>query len=91
MKQRIAIWAGAGFLVACCWLLYTFVSSPEQLILSLREPVVAALWYISLPVVFLLRKFPLHFWWVPLINAATYAAIGLALEALHRRSVSLAH
>lgn len=85
MKRRIAIWASAGFLVAGCWVLYTFVSSPEQLIMSLREPLVEAIGYTSLPVVFALRRFPLHFWWVPPINAATYAAFGLALELLRRK------
>jgi hypothetical protein len=85
MQRRIAIWASAGFLVACCWVVYTFVASPEQLILSLREPIIEAIGYVSLPIVFALRRFPLHFWWVPMINAATYAAIGLGLEVLHQR------
>ena len=85
MKRRIAIWAGAGFLVACCWVLYTFVASPEQVIISLREPIIEAIGYISLPVAFALRRFPLHFWWVPPINTATYALFGLALELLRRQ------
>ncbi|HVO63442.1 MAG TPA: hypothetical protein VMT53_21130 [Terriglobales bacterium] len=85
MKRRIAIWAGAGFLVACCWVLYTFAASPEQLIISLREPTVEAIGYVSLPLAFALRRFPLHFWWVPPINAATYAAIGLVMEFLRRK------
>jgi hypothetical protein len=85
MKKPIAIWAGVGFLVACCWVLYTFAIPPEQLITSLREPVVEAIAFISLPIAFALRRFPLHFWWVPPINAATYAVLGLAVEILRRK------
>jgi alpha-D-ribose 1-methylphosphonate 5-phosphate C-P lyase len=85
MKRRIAIWASLGFIVACCWVLYTFVTTPEQLIASLREPLVEAVAFVSLPVVFALRSFPLHFWWVPPINAATYAVIGLIVEVLRRK------
>jgi hypothetical protein len=40
MKRRIAIWAGAGFFVACCWVLYTFMTPPERLLMTLREPFV---------------------------------------------------
>jgi len=82
MKRRVAIWACAGFLVACGWVLYTFAASPEQLITNLREPLVEAIGFVSLPVVFALRRFPLHFWWVPLINASTYTVFGLGLELL---------
>jgi hypothetical protein len=85
MKSRIAIWAGAGFLVACCWVLYTFLTPPDQLNMSLREPVTEAVLFISCPVVFALRNLPLAFWWVPPINAATYAVIGLVVEILRRK------
>lgn len=86
MKHRIATWAGIGFLIACCWVLYTFVASPEYLNASLRNPLGQALAYVSCPVAYAAgRHFPLHFWWVPLINAATYAAIGLILEMMRRK------
>jgi hypothetical protein len=82
MKRRIAIWAGAGFFVACCWVLYTFMTPPERLLMTLREPFVEFLGYASCPIAFAVRRFPLHFWWVPVINAATYALLGLIAEML---------
>jgi len=85
MKRRIAAWASAGFLVACGWVLYTFAVPPEQLLLTLREPVVEALLFTSCPIAFAGRYFPLHFWWVPPINAATYAVIGLIVEMSRRK------
>jgi len=86
MTRRIAAWASAGFLVACGWVLYTFAAPPEQLLPTLREPVVKALLFTSCPIAFAGRYLPLHFWWVPPINAATYAVIGLILEGLRRKS-----
>jgi hypothetical protein len=86
MKRRIAIWASVGFLIAYCWILFTFVTPPDQLILIMREPFVEAVAFTSCPIVFAGRNFPLHFWWVPLINAATYAVIGLIAEILRRKS-----
>jgi len=85
MKRRIAIWASVGFVVASCWVLFSFLVPPEQRITIMREPFVEALAYASCPIVFAARRhFPLHFWWVPVINAATYAVIGLITELLIR-------
>jgi hypothetical protein len=61
---------------------FTFVTAPERLIMMMREPFVEALAYASCPIIFAARHFPLHFWWVPPINAATYAVIGLIAELL---------
>jgi hypothetical protein len=80
MKRRIALWAGFGFFMAWAWVLYTFVASPEEILVAMREPLVLALAYAFCPVIFAARSFPLHFWWMPLINAATYALIGLSTE-----------
>lgn len=85
MNGRIAIWASVGFLVACCWVLYTFATPPEQLVGILREPLVEVLLFISCPLVFAARSFPLPFWCVPLMNAATYGVIGLIVEVLRRK------
>jgi hypothetical protein len=83
MKRRIAIWASVGFVVACCWVLYTFMTPPERLLMALREPFVEFLGYASCPIAFAARRhFALHFWWISLINAATYAVIGLIAEIL---------
>jgi len=81
MKRRIAIWAGVGFVVASGWVLYTFLASPEQLITTMRQPLVEAFAYASCPLIFAARQFPIHFWWVPVVNAATYALIGVIGEA----------
>jgi hypothetical protein len=85
MKRRIAIWASVGFLVACGWVVYTFAASPDHLSVVLREPLVEALLAVTCPVVSRLRDFPLPFWSVPLINAATFAVLGLIFEALRRK------
>ena len=82
MKQRILIWASVGFLVACCWIIYTFVTPPDSLGASLRTPIVETLAFTSCPISIAGRYFPLRFWWIPPINAATYAAIGLIVETL---------
>lgn len=83
MTRRITAWASVGFVVACCWVLYSFVTPPDLLLATLREPLVQA-GFISCPILFA-RKFPLHFWWVPLINAATYAVAGLLFEIVRRK------
>ena len=85
MRNKIAVWATVGFLIACCWVAYTFLVSPDILLASLRNSAVQALQLLSFPLSFLFRRFPIHFWWVPLINAATYAVIGLIFELLRSR------
>jgi hypothetical protein len=86
MKRRIAIWAGVGFLVASCWVLYTFAASPDHLGIVMREPAVETLLFVTCPVVSQIRDhLPLPFWSVPLINAATFAVIGLIFETLRRK------
>lgn len=87
MKNRVSIWAGAGFLIACCFVLFTFLASPEYLRVALREPVGEAFAFAGCPIAFAVgRHFPLAFWWVPPINAATYAVIGLIAELLRHKS-----
>jgi hypothetical protein len=58
MKRRIAILAGIGFFMAWSWVLYTFVASPEEVLVAMKQPLVLALAYAS----FAARSFPLHFW-----------------------------
>lgn len=82
MRHRILIWASLGFLVACCWIIYSFLTPPGYLGASMRNPIVQALAFTSLPISIAGRYFPLHFWWIPPINAATYAAVGLIVETL---------
>jgi len=85
MRNRILVWASAGFLVACCWVLYTFLASPDNLGATLREPLVQAALFISCPIAIAGRYVPLAFWWVPPINAATYAVVGLLIGVVTRR------
>jgi hypothetical protein len=84
MRRRIAIWASVGFLVACCWALYAFASTPPAMtsadpIVTLVEftcPVVAASFYFH---------FGVSLYWSLLANAATYALVGLIVETLRRQ------
>ena len=80
MKSRVAIWAGAGLVVAGCWALYATMTAPEAFLMSLQEPLVKAALYLTCPVAFAGRYFPIQLWWVLLINAATYATIGSIVE-----------
>jgi hypothetical protein len=85
MKRRIAMWASVGFLVACGWVLYTFVVPVEFLQASLRQPLVLAVLYVTCPLSYAGGYFAIHYWWVPPINGATYMLMGLMGEALRRR------
>lgn len=77
MSYRIAMWASAGFLVAAFWAFYLFPTA-----LSIN-PIVLALARATCPVVLL--HFSLHFYWVLLANAATYALVGLMVETLRQQ------
>lgn len=89
MKRRIAIWASVGFVIACCWVVYTFVTPAENLGAALREPLVQAALFTSCPVAIAGRYVPLAFWWIPPINAATYALIALIVGVLTRKRLGL--
>ena len=84
MKYRIGMWASAGFLVAGCWALYAFATTPPAM--TSADPVVALVEF-TCPVVLVGNYF--HFgvslYWSFLANAATYALIGLILETLRQR------
>jgi len=81
MKYRIAVWPGAGLLVAGCWAIYGIVSTPPAL--TTADPI--------LPLVRLtcpisnLGFYPLKLYWVLVANAATYAMLGLIVETLRKR------
>lgn len=82
MKQRIAMWAAAGFFVAGCWVLCTLVSNANQWTLGMWILVTA-----TCPIT-LARSWQLPMSWVTvlLVNAATYAAVGLLVERLRQRT-----
>ncbi len=76
MKNRIAVWAVVGFIVAGCWALYAAIS-PSTL------ETTRSLWIltrITCPITF--AHLPLSLYAVLIVNAATYALIGLIVESL---------
>ena len=81
MKYRIAVWAGAGFLVAGCWAIYGLVSKPPAL--TSADPFLALV-HFTCPIT-LVSFYPLKLYWVLLANAATYALLGLIAETLRPR------
>lgn len=84
MKKTIGIWATVGFAVSCCFVLFTFLMPPGYLVVSLRNLAVEVFAQASFLLGFAFRRIPVYFWWVPLINAASYAVIGLIVEMLRR-------
>jgi len=81
MKDRIGMWAGAGFLVAGCWALYAFTTTPPAM--TSADPIVILV-RLTCPIS-LLSSYPLRLYWVLLANSATYALIGLIVETMRRR------
>jgi hypothetical protein len=77
MKLRIAIWAGVGALVVVFWTLYVSATSPTPL------GIVQSLAYLTCPIV-LAHHYALNFYFVLLMNAATYALAGTLVEAMLR-------
>jgi hypothetical protein len=80
IKDRVAVWAGMGFLVAGGWALYFAWRSKDNPI----EPVVYTLACFTQPIA-LLRSYPLSVYLVLFANAATYALVGLTVETIGRR------
>jgi len=86
MKNRIAMWAGAGFLVAGCWAIYALARTMP---ITPGDPVVYNLARFTQPVAAasLYFHFGVRFYWVLLANAATYALIGLIIESLRGKII----
>ena len=82
MKYRIALWASAGLLVAACWALYAFLTAPSPND-GIRH--VWTLVCLTCPVAIAGGHIPISLYWALAANAATYALIGLAAEALRPR------
>jgi hypothetical protein len=77
MILRIAIWAGMGALVVVLWTLYINATSPTP------SGVVWTLIYLTCPIT-LVRNHALSFYFVLLVNAATYALAGMIVETGRR-------
>jgi len=78
MKYRIAMWAGAGFIVASYWALYAFAAMPTMLF---AKPEIMILVRLTCPIA-LLSQYPISLSWVLFANAATYTLLGLIVETL---------
>jgi hypothetical protein len=78
MKFRLVIWAAVGALVVILWTLYISHSSlgPYGFTWTLV--------YLTCPIS-LARHHALSFYFVLLVNAATYALVGAAVEIIMRR------
>ena len=84
MKNRIALWAVAGFLIAGFWALYAF---PSFFPTTLGETLPCAPARFTQPIVFVgaYFHFGIRFYWVLLANAFTYALVGLIVESLRQK------
>jgi len=84
MKYRIAMWAGAGFLIAVGWALYAFATTPPAM--TFGDPMMVLV-ELTCPIVFAGNHF--HFgislYWSLVANAATYALLGLMVESMRHR------
>ncbi len=81
MKYRIAIWAGAGFLVASGWALYFLAASKDRPI----EPIVSTLVQLTCPIAIVGSHYPVSLYWALATNVVTYALVGLLVETLRRQ------
>jgi hypothetical protein len=81
MKYRIAVWATTGFLVASAWAIYFLVASKGQL----TQPIVSTLVQLTCPIAIVGWHYPVSLSSALLANVATYALIGLVVEALRRQ------
>jgi hypothetical protein len=77
MKLRIALWASAGALVVVFWDLYMSATFPAPL------GILRTLAYLTCPIS-LAQHYPLSFYFVLLVNAATYALVGTVVETTRR-------
>jgi hypothetical protein len=78
MKRRIGMWALSGFVVACCWVIFSMVAGPS---VNLGRSAIVA---VTAPASYLGRSMPLAYYWFILLNAALYALVGLAIELVRR-------
>ena len=73
MKLRIAIWTGVGALVAVLWAVYISGTPTATIPWTLV--------YLTCPIA-LARHYALSFYFVLLVNAATYALAGRIVEIM---------
>ena len=83
MKYRILICSSVGFLIAACWGLYFAMANKNNPI----DPILNTLARITCPVAIASSyfHFPISLYWVFVVNAATYALVGLVVETLRQK------
>lgn len=82
MKRRVVLWATAGLLVGIAWVVYAFLTAPDyEVSLSVLDRVIQTLAYITCPII----PVGVRFYWVPLVNAATYALAGFLFESIRKK------
>lgn len=87
MKYRIALWATAGLLVAGGWELYVLGMSPFA---NEHMQEVWSFVAVTCPVMVVRAHIPMTWYGALLANAATYAVIGLIVEAIRKpRAVNI--
>lgn len=82
MKYRIALWASAGFLVAGFWALFAFLTFPST---NDRMRDVWTLISLTCPIAIAGRHYPISLYEALVVNAATYALLGLLVEIIRRQ------
>jgi hypothetical protein len=82
MKNRIALWAGAGFLVAGFWVLFAIASLPSA---NERMRDVWTLISLTCPVAMAGIHYPISLYEALAANTVTYALVGLIVETLRHR------
>jgi hypothetical protein len=82
MKYRVAMWAGAGFLVAGLWALFAFATFPNT---NERLRDVWTLVSFTCPVAMAGKHFPISLYEVLAANAVTYALVGLMVETVRHQ------
>jgi hypothetical protein len=81
MKNRIAGWVCAGFIVGGFWALYFSLASEDSSV----GLAVYALARITQPVALVIQRFRVSFYLVILADVATYALVGLIVETFRRQ------
>jgi len=81
MKLRIAIWSGLGALVVFVWRVYISVTLSNPLGTG---GVGRALIYLTCPISIDSRHHPQGFYFVVVMNAATYALAGVVVDTTRR-------
>jgi hypothetical protein len=82
MKNRIAMWAGAGFLVAGFWALFAIATFPST---SERMRDVWTLVGLTCPIAIAGMHYPISLYVALAANAVTYGLVGLIAETLRHQ------